>query len=470
LARRTLPLPVHRHRSPTRASPTVIPRPPAAAILAILSLLTACGEGATDVTAVSSFNRIQEVFDAQCVSCHAEGNPYAVESGLVLTRDRSWSELVGVQPTNTAARADGLLRVRPNDPGKSLLFHKLRWDAGHHTASYGSPMPLGGEPPYNGEVEFIRRWIDAGAPRTGEVVDVSVLEDRTRPATDFYPLPPPAKGFQLRVEPFTVAPNFERELFVYRTVGNSEEVFVNRIETRMRLNSHHLLLYTFSGIPSPLLPAPGAVRDIRNVDGSLNVANMVAMAYHVFFGGAMTPTSDYRFPPGVALRLPPNAALDLNSHYVNRTAHPIVGEAYANLHTVDRSEVVHVARTLNLSNTGFTLPARQRTTVTTTFLAGSSALPVGSDDRVRIPTLTSHMHELGERFVIRITGGPRDGEVVYTNTDWSHPEMVTFSPAITLRRGEGLTSVVTYNNTRDTTVRFGLTSRDEMNIIFGYAY
>jgi hypothetical protein len=37
-----------------------------------------------------------------------------------------------------------------------------------------------------------------------------------------------------------------------------------------------------------------------------------------------------------------------------------------------------------------------------------------------------------------------------------------------LRPGEGLTSEITYNNTTDRTIRFGLTSQDEMGIIFGY--
>jgi hypothetical protein len=35
---------------------------------------------------------------------------------------------------------------------------------------------------------------------------------------------------------------------------------------------------------------------------------------------------------------------------------------------------------------------------------------------------------------------------------------------------EGLTSEITYRNTTAATVRFGLTSQDEMGIIFGYYY
>jgi hypothetical protein len=77
---------------------------------------------------------------------------------------------------------------------------------------------------------------------------------------------------------------------------------------------------------------------------------------------------------------------------------------------------------------------------------------------------------MGEKFVIKILGGARNGEVVYENSDWQHPLMLTLTNPIQLKAGEGLTSVVTYNNTNAAAVNFGFTSEDEMNIIFGYYY
>jgi hypothetical protein len=77
---------------------------------------------------------------------------------------------------------------------------------------------------------------------------------------------------------------------------------------------------------------------------------------------------------------------------------------------------------------------------------------------------------LGEQFVIKIKNGPRDGEVVYTSKDWHHPEVINFSSPLILEAGEGLVSEITYNNTKDKVVNFGLTSEDEMGIIFGYYY
>ena len=89
---------------------------------------------------------------------------------------------------------------------------------------------------------------------------------------------------------------------------------------------------------------------------------------------------------------------------------------------------------------------------------------------VTVITLTSHFHKLGQKFQIKILGGARNGEIVYENTDCEHPLVINFTTPIQLKAGEGLTSVVTYNNTTTKTVNFGLTSEDEMNIIFGYYY
>lgn len=175
----------------------------------------------------------------------------------------------------------------------------------------------------------------------------------------------------------------------------------------------------------------------------------------------MTPTGGFQFPAGVALELPPNAVLDLNSHYVNTTNAPITGEIFANLHTVDRAAVANVARTLFMNNEAITLPPNQRTTVSKTFKVSATTT---------IIMLSSHMHKHGEKFVVRVSGGPRNGEIVYESTDWADPVIRIFAEPIVLRAGEGLTSEVTYNNTTSATIRFGLTSEDEMDIIFGYYY
>lgn len=412
----------------------------------------------------TSFTRLQQkVIQPACNSCHAAGQPFATQSGLVLDQPVAYANLVNAPVKNSVAIAHGMKQVLPRNLDNSLFYQKLLLRDPSKPQHFGSPMPLGTTSLSIGQIEFIKRWIELGAPETGDSIDPALLDDKTLPSyAPFVALTPPATGIQLVIEPFSVQPNFERELFVLRELKNAAPIYVSRIETRMRSNSHHFLLYTFqANTPLALMPAPNLVRDIRNPDSSLNFLNALPMGYHTFFAGSMTPEGGYAFPPGIALQLPANAKLDLNAHYVNRGTANITGEAFANLHTVDAAQVTQVAQTLNLGNTSIPLPPFQRTTHKKTFTFSATT---------RILMLTSHMHKLGERFVIRIKGGSRDGQVVYENTDWEHPAIITFDQPIVLSAGEGLTSEITYNNTTGLLVNFGLTSEDEMGIIFGYYY
>lgn len=445
--------------------------PRSAYVVALASL--ACGGDSASTNqpsnAAGSFAQLQAtVLTPSCAvsGCHVTASASA-SGNLVLSADVAYDNLVNVSPDNLAAKRDGLKRVTPGKPDSSLLFQKVVLALAAHNGEYGNVMPVGNQAIPQGQVDFLRKWIEAGAPRTGDVADASLLANKTpQTAAAFQPLsPPPAgQGIQIHVDSFGVKANFERELFVYRSLGNANEIYVNRIQTAMRPLSHHFVLYSIdqSMAPGwPCTPAFNTVRDIRNADGSMNLLNMIPMACHVFIGGSMTQNGDYVFPPGVALRLPASMAIDMNVHYVNRTSGEIPGEGYANLYTIPLAQVQKVAHTLNMSNTSISLPAGKTTTLEKTFTVSTTT---------NVFMLTSHMHMLGVRFQIKIVGGSRDGEVVYDNTDWEHPQTITFAQPIVLSPGQGLKSVITWNNTTDHPVTFGLQSTDEMGIIFGYYY
>ncbi len=438
-------------------------------VAACAAVVIACGGGAgTDsmvaVDETSTFGLVQsKVLANNCTNCHTSGSSFATESGLVLDPSVAYKNLVSVASHDATAQADGMLRVTPGNADKSLLYQKLiLWDP-NHTRNYGAPMPLGGESLSSGQIQFVKAWINAGAPQTGQVADAGLLQNLSKPVySPFTPLAVPLNGYQVKVGPFDVAPRFERELFVRRDLRNPAPIYVSRFETKMRPNSHHLLLYTFTpNIPSVVMPAPDVIRDIRRPDGSMDFIAMLPMGYHAFVAGSMTPTGGYQFPQGIALELPANTTFDLNSHYVNTTGGSLTGEVFANLHTVDKSAVSKIAHTLFFNNESFTLPPKQITTVTKTFTMASTTT---------ILMLTSHMHKHGQSFVVKIAGGPRNGEVVYQTTEWADPTIKIFDQPLVLQAGQGLTSVVTYNNTTSSAISFGLTSEDEMNIIYGYYY
>ncbi|MBD2757037.1 monooxygenase [Spirosoma validum] len=435
----------------------------------LLLNMVSCKQGATDSpdpADIASFDLIQQkILTTSCATsgCHAsEKDASFVQHGLVLAEGVAYQNLVGVDPKNSEAKADGLKRVKAFASLESLLYHKLNSTASHHSGKqYGNPMPLGGALLPDGQIEFVRRWIEAGAPKTGSVADAALLDDKNVTGVTYEPLPVPTAGtgFQMAIPTFDIQPNFERELFSRKMVGNTQDVYVNRYETKMRSGSHHFVAYDFRS--KTVLPNLNDVRDLRNADNSLNLATALTMSNHVYLAGSQAQYQDYTFPEGAALLIPAGASLDLNSHFVNKTTGVMKGEAQINLYTVDKSKVQRVVQTLDLGNTSLTIPGNGRVTLTKSFTFSQARM---------ILTLTSHMHKLGEKFVIKIKGGSRDGEVVYTSTDWEHPDIVTLKTPLALQKGEGLTSEITYNNTTGKVVNFGLTSEDEMGIIFGYYY
>ena len=456
-------------------------------VLLVTFSLFACSKSSVDVPAspisqtvtINSFDLLQDkLLTPNCATsgCHmsVQDASYA-QHGLVLAKGLAYGNLIGTSPKNSVAVANKLQRVKKFSSAESLLFHKLNWDLSHHvTANYGAPMPLGGKPVSKGQLDFVQKWIEAGAPDKGEVVDAKLLDDTTpsfTEPTDFSALESPVKegktGFQLKVDRFIVPPNFEREIFVRRPLNNPEPVYVSRIKLKSRSNSHHLVVYDFRS--KLILPNMDEMRDLRNIDNSLNINTVIQMSNHIFLGGGTDPNSDYSFPEGTALKLPANSSVDLNPHYFNKTKDNLYGENYVNLYTIPESQVKNVVNMIDFNNSSFTLPPNQTTVITKDFFSFDGFVK-GSGKSVVIVSLTSHTHERGKLFQIKIKGGARDGEVIYEDNDWAHPKVLNYAKPIILKEGEGLTSVVTYVNNTNKPLGFGLTSEDEMDIIFGYYY
>jgi len=419
----------------------------------------------------STWDVIQTVIlDKNCVECHVAGASFATQSDLVLTSNVAYSQLINRTPNNPTARADGLTLVGTEglaSVGKSFLWEKINAPNQAHYfddhPGYGALMPLGKPPLTNGELEFVLQWILAGAPSSGNVVDLGLLDDTERyEPPEFEPLPVPTSGVQFHLGPWDVAPNFEREFFYYEPLNNDQPLFVNRVDMAMRPGSHHLILYDLSdNIPEILVPEPQVFREIRDANGNYIPSTLMITSHLNFVTGTQWPRMTYHYPPGVAMRIPADAGFDINAHYVNRSSEIIQGEIYANLHTVDSSQVEHVAERLFMNNVDINLPPNATTTLNKTFVV---------DKKVQIFQLFSHAHEHMTEFRVFIDGGPRDGELVYIAYDWEHPPILELNPTLTLEAGQGLRLQATYNNDTNSTINFGFLSSDEMMILFGAYY
>jgi Copper type II ascorbate-dependent monooxygenase, C-terminal domain len=277
--------------------------------------------------------------------------------------------------------------------------------------------------------------------------------------TDFTPLAKPKAGlgYQVHIAPFPVQAKFEREFYVRKDLGNTEEVYLNGFEMKARPGTHHMIAYSFG--KEDVLPQANVIYD-QNMPN-----NTAALRSGKSTGGPLfqSPAAEYKFtlPDGYAVKTAANTSFYMNSHYFNSTDRTRFGELYVNFYTTPKAQVKQELDVEYWEPGEITLPPNQTTTMKTDYIMKKETV---------IPLLLSHYHKRGKKFEVRIKGGVRDGELIYTSEDYEHPVVKTFSPALVLKAGEGLTTNVTYENNTNRTLKFGITSEDEMNILIGFKF
>jgi hypothetical protein len=129
------------------AADRALPTDPRAAVCA--------DAGADSIT----FDRVQQIFDDNCLDCHGYGAPLNLAAG------QSWKDLVG-QLAPSPDSCGGTL-VAPGNPAGSYLYEKLVSPA----PCYGAQMPLGeffANPLPSCVVAMVGQWIQEGAPFSNE--------------------------------------------------------------------------------------------------------------------------------------------------------------------------------------------------------------------------------------------------------------------------------------------------------------
>jgi hypothetical protein len=144
-----------------------------ATILLTATIIIGCKKDTTPtpVVVTGSFDLMQQkILTPSCavVGCHnsTADRTYA-QHKLVLTGADVHTQLFNGSVANAQAVAAGLKQIAPSDTAKSFFFQKLNFNQSRH--KYGSAMPLGADILTAKQIEFVRQWILAGAPKTGAV-------------------------------------------------------------------------------------------------------------------------------------------------------------------------------------------------------------------------------------------------------------------------------------------------------------
>ena len=433
----------------------------------------------------STYHDIQEyIFDKSCANsvCHAAPQDAA---NLNLTFRLSYQDLVGRVPRNPAAAAAGMKLVDPGNPENSLLLTKLM---GPESPELGQRMPYGMGPLHKGKINAVRTWIAAGAPETGKVLgigDLGVLRDPQEIFTP--PSPPlPGQGYQLRLPPFKIEPGTEREVFYATQIRDENgqpiegDIFINRVEIFYPSGSHHFIVYriTEEGISKGLLKngiIPGIGVNPADTFRELDTNNPDPVFGHIgerlFVVGTQTDDTVFQFPKGVGLRLPGNTVYDLNSHYINLLGEEtLIGETYVNIYTIPEAEVKYEALEIFVNNRQINVPPKQTRVAKMTWYVKDELQIRGHDPdtALNLFLLTSHMHRHGELFEIYQKS---TGKLLHRSIAYDDAPIDLFNPPLVLDPDDGLSFRCMHNNyDKDVPLQFGLTSEDEMCIMFGYYF
>lgn len=268
--------------------------------------------------------------------------------------------------------------------------------------------------------------------------------------------PAEGTGYQVHIPPFPVPANFEREFVVRMEVGNTEDIYVNGFTSLCRPGTHHLIAYGYENESYSKHPPVGVMRDQNLADGrgNLTLTTGTGAMYYL----TQVPDFKLNLPEGTAMKMHAGATVDINSHYFNLTNEQQYGEVFLNFNTVKESEVQETLIIDEVDNDeNLFLPKGETTDIEYTKLMY---------ERTEIRMMISHMHKRGVQFDVYLVGGDRDGELVYESYDYQHAPTKFFEPALVLEEGEGLRTKVRYYNNSNRDIVFGVTSEDEMGILF----
>jgi hypothetical protein len=277
--------------------------------------------------------------------------------------------------------------------------------------------------------------------------------DPNGPGPEPYPvdLPVPANGVQVRSLGREIAPGADEEWCeVVEIPGAATDTyFVARTEIAMAPFGHHLVI--------SMAPEGSTALDRASLGEPA-----ICLGAHKFGTGLVTlaasarPYSTNELPAGVGHVLRGGQRLVFDYHSFNTSDQPVRAAHSLNLHTVERIE--KRARLFGFYNQYIEIPPHS---------TKSFADECFFSDTVFLWALARHTHRQGTDFKVWWAGGERDGEHVWTSTDWERDIDFTFDEPMVVSPGTGFRWECSFQNTTDQPLAFGPEATDEMCILFG---
>jgi hypothetical protein len=280
----------------------------------------------------------------------------------------------------------------------------------------------------------------------------SADEEPDAPAAALLSPPPAGQGVQYTM--FTeLAPGTEAERCQFFRAP-PDGLNVNRDETRFTNGSHHVLLYLTPYTEIPTVDELGNPIDTskpfdctEGVTLAWKVSNLVAGSQNSN-GGSMV-----EFPPGIAMRVPPNAVLLMNAHYVNAAAEPVQPEVRVNVWTIPDEAVEEEGGILFWYNVFIRVDPNG---------TGRARMSCPLPYDITLKNAQSHMHRRGVDYRATRIAPDASEEIIYSNDAWEGVPVRVWEDGLRVSAGSRIDYFCDYENPEGRTVYQGPRSSDEM--------
>jgi hypothetical protein len=235
----------------------------------------------------------------------------------------------------------------------------------------------------------------------------------------------------LTMSPFSVAAS--QEVFMCQDFANpfkGQQADIKTYDLHMAQGSHHMFAFYTSGASN----------------GSVVTCPQGGLQFGAFTFSAQSPNIAQTYPQGVGATIPTNIGFTLNVHYINTSSTAIPGQVSLTMSVAKPGVVTQHAGVLFLNQISLSVPASA--TAANPYTASATAML--SQD-VNILWSGSHMHQRATKFVATATSG----QTLFQTTQWSDPAPASYSPALHLTSGTGISWSCTYANDTGKTLTFG---------------
>lgn len=318
----------------------------------------------------------------------------------------------------------------------------------------------------SGSVVGADRKADAGGGSGGASPDAGPDAFNRDPGSikqaDDLPPPPDGEGIQLTIGPFTVLPGREPQKCIELNLPTSDPKEVSRWESAGNPGSHHLILYRYY--------QNGPAEKTALQDCSPAAVELAGKGAYVY--GAAAKYRRLDLPDGIAYDFEAGHRVLLETHYFNYGNGPIEAKVKVNLwwKKEPARKIADVGNFWNFFLGAGTPPGP------------SSQIPGDGKNYVvrgyvpmpyplEVFGIASHTHSRGRLFQVGLRpASSADGPLtsIYSSPDWEHPTFQVFDPPLEIPADQVVRWDVTYKNDTGKPVGWGITTNDEMDIMYLY--